>query len=298
MRRKPYSSRTSPVELQEAQRTYARVVMRRLLRDRRAAIGAFAVLALLVPSLMASHVSRYDPLQASFDEALQAPDTQHPLGTDELGRDVLSRILHGGRTSLAVGFIAVGVALLLGMSLGLIAGYSGGWLAAVIMRAVDVLLAFPGVLLALVVIALMGPGLQNVMIAIGIAYAPHWARVMRGSVISAKENTYVLAAEAIGCSHVRIAMRHILPNVMGPMVVLATLGVGGAIIDGAALSFLGMGARPPHPEWGSMLSVGKDYMRLAWWMSVFPGLAIAVTVLGANWLGDAMRDALDPRLRV
>jgi peptide/nickel transport system permease protein len=227
---------------------------------------------------------------------LQAPSSSHPFGTDELGRDVFTRVLHGARISPAIGVIAIAIAGVIGTALGLISGYAGGVSDNIIMRGMDILLAFPGILLAIVIVATLGPGLRNAMIAVGIAFVPTFARVVRGDVLVEREKEYAVAARGVGASGARIAFREILPNVWGPVTVLATLAVAGAILAAAGLSFLGLGASPPTSEWGSMLSEGRNYLPAQWWIAVFPGCAIALTVLGINLVGDGLRDTLDPRL--
>jgi peptide/nickel transport system permease protein len=219
------------------------------------------------------------------------------LGTDHVGRDILSRIIYGARISLRIGLISVGIAGGCGLLLGLISGYHGGWVDGLIMRVIDVMLAFPGILLALAIISLLGANLTNVMIAVGVSAIPTYTRLVRAAVLSAKENLYVSAAQAIGCSTRITLCRHILPNIIAPVIILATLGVAGAILSAAALSFIGLGAQPPTPEWGAILSDGREYLRYAWWVATFPGLAIVLTVLAINALGDGLRDALDPRIR-
>jgi peptide/nickel transport system permease protein len=275
-----------------------RSAARRLRRNRGAMAGLYLVLALVLVAVFAGRLAPYDPIRITPDSALQPPGRQFLLGTDLLGRDILSRLLHGARISLRVGLVSVGIAAMLGTTLGLVAGYYGRWLDLSVMRFIDLLLAFPNILLALAIIAILGPSIFNLMIAVGISATPAYARLVRGSVLSAKENTYVEAAHAVGCSDRLIIWRHILPNVLAPLIVLSTLGMAGAILTGAALSFLGLGVQPPTPEWGVMLSDGRNYLRRAWWVTTFPGVAIMLTVLAINMLGDGLRDALDPRLRM
>jgi peptide/nickel transport system permease protein len=228
---------------------------------------------------------------------MQPPSRAHPFGSDDVGRDILSRIIHGARISLSVGLIAVGIAGTLGVTLGLITGFYGGWLDDLILRGMDLLLAFPGILLALTIVAVLGPGLFNVMIAVGIADLPSFTRVTRGQTLSVREMDYVQGARAMGCSTARVLRRHVLPNVLPALIVLATLRVATAILTAAGLSFLGLGAQPPTPEWGAMLAMGRTFLRQAWWLTTFPGFAIMLTVMQINLLGDGLRDALDPKLR-
>jgi ABC-type dipeptide/oligopeptide/nickel transport system permease subunit len=255
-------------------------------------LGLLALMAVTAP-----WVSPRDPIRTAPRTALQPPGGAYWLGSDQLGRDVASRVLHGGRISLTVGAIAVTIAVAVGAPIGLIAGFYGGRLDMLIMRVMDVLLAFPGILLALAIVSVLTPGLTNVMIAVGLSAVPTYARLVRGSVLAARENLYVEAARALGIRDPSILARHILPNVVAPLVVTATLGLGTAILAAAALSFIGLGSQPPQPEWGRMLSEGRDYLREAWWISTFPGLGIMLTVLGMNLLGDGLRDVLDPRLK-
>jgi peptide/nickel transport system permease protein len=272
--------------------------MRRLLRQR-AAVAGLVVLALLAGiALLAPWLSPRDPIKTAPREALQGPGTRYLLGSDQFGRDVLSRVLHGARISLTVGCISVSIAVSLGMPVGLASGYYGGRLDLLLMRIIDVMLAFPGILLALAIVSVLRPNLANLMISVGIAAVPTYARLIRATVLSAKENLYVEAARAVGCRDLFVAVRCILPNVVAPLIVTATLGMGTAILAAAALSFLGLGSQPPQPEWGRMLSEGRDYLREAWWISTFPGIGIMLTVLAMNLLGDGLRDVLDPRLKM
>lgn len=249
-----------------------------------------ALAALLAPVLTSYGPNEFTP------EVLQGPSRAHPFGTDELGRDVLTRVLYGARISPGVGLLAIGFACVIGTVLGLVSGYAGGVTDNVVMRGMDILLAFPGILLAIVIVATLGPGLRNAMIAVGVAFIPTFARVVRGDVLIEREKEYVAAARVLGASGARIAFREILPSVWGPIIVLSTLGVAGAILATAGLSFLGLGASPPTAEWGAMLSEGRNYLPDQWWIAVFPGCAIALTVLGVNLIGDGLRDTLDPRL--
>ena len=242
-------------------------------------------------------LSARDPIRTAPREALQPPGAQFVLGSDQFGRDVASRVLHGARVSLLVGVISVSIAVGLGAPIGLVSGYYGGRLDALIMRVIDVMLAFPGILLALAIVSVLSPGLGNVMIAVGLSAVPGYARLVRATVLSAREHLYVEAARALGGRDGAILVRDILPNVVAPLIVTATLGLGGAILSAAALSFLGLGSQPPQPEWGRMLSEGRDYLREAWWISTFPGLGILLTVLAMNLVGDGLRDVLDPRLK-
>ena len=270
---------------------------RRLARQRGAVLG-FAILAgLALLAVGAPWWSPRDPIRTAPREALQPPGERYLLGTDQFGRDVASRVLFGARISLTVGLVAVSIAVLVGAPLGLVSGFYGGRLDTLVMRLMDILLAFPGILLALAIVTVLTPGLVNVMIAVGLAAVPAYARLMRATTLSAREFLYVEAARAIGARDLFILVRYILPNVVAPLIVTATLGLGGAILAAAALSFLGLGSQPPTPEWGRMLSEGRDYLREAWWISTFPGLAIMLTVLAMNLLGDGLRDVLDPRLK-
>jgi peptide/nickel transport system permease protein len=268
-----------------------------LVRHRGALIGLVILGALATMAVAAPWISARDPIRTAPREALQAPGARFVLGSDQFGRDVASRVLHGARVSLLVGVISVSIAVGLGAPIGLVSGYYGGRLDALIMRVMDVMLAFPGILLALAIVSVLSPGLGNVMIAVGLSAVPGYARLVRATVLSAREHLYVEAARALGGRDGGILVRDILPNVVAPLIVTATLGLGGAILSAAALSFLGLGSQPPQPEWGRMLSEGRDYLREAWWISTFPGLGILLTVLAMNLVGDGLRDVLDPRLK-
>lgn len=269
-----------------------RRTLRRLLHQRGAMIGIAMLLFLVVLVIAAPLLAPYDPIDISPAEALEPPSRDHLMGTDQLGRDVFSRVLYGGRVSLRVGLIAVFIGATVGILLGMPAGFYGGWLDSGLSWAGDVLLAFPGILLALVIVAILGPGLTNVMIAVGISFIPSFMRVTRSAVLSTRELEYVEAAYALGNREHKIMTRHILPNIIRPLLVLASLGVGTAILAGAALSFLGLGVQPPDPEWGAMLSAGQNFVRQGWWISVFPGIAIFLVVLAVNLIGDGIGDAM------
>lgn len=273
------------------------IIARQLSRNRGAVLGLLLILTEVAVAVAAPWVAPYDPLEQSIREALQPPSAQHLLGTDDIGRDMLSRIIYGTRISLRVGLISVAISSIIGTTMGIAAGFYGGWADNLIMRLTDVLAAFPGMLLALTVIAILGPGLFNVMIAVGIGSIPSYTRIARGSTLSIKSCPFVESARAVGCKDARIMARYILPNVLPPLIVIVTLGIAGAILTASGLSFLGLGARPPTPEWGAMLSTGRTYLRQSWWFAVFPGLAITFTVVSINLLGDGLRDALDPKLR-
>ena len=274
-----------------------RGVFRRLMRHRGALIGLAILVVMFFLAVVADIVAPYQPNIMAPGKELQSPSGEHLFGTDQFGRDILSRIIHGTRLSFQVGFIAVGIATLCGVTLGLLSGYYGRWVDALVTMWIDIMLAFPGILLALAIVAVLGPSLLNLMVAVGIAAVPSYTRLVRGAVLSAKQQQYVEAARVVGVSNTAIMFRHLLPNVLAPVIVLATLGIGGAILTGAALSFLGLGAKPPTPEWGARLSTGRNYLTTAPWITLFPGLAIMMTVLSINMLGDGLRDSLDPRLK-
>lgn len=272
-------------------------VLRRLRRNRGATAGGLLLLTLGLMVLFAPLVAPYDPLKTNYGDALVGPSPKHVLGTDNYGRDLFSRIVFGGRLSMSVGLISVAIGVGVGALLGLLSGYYGQLTDSVIMRVMDAMLAFPGILLAMAIVATLGSGLTNVMIAVGISSIPGFARLVRGSVLAAKENVYVEAARVTGCGGPRIMGLHILPNVFAPLLTYATLRISVAILSAASLNFLGLGAQPPTPEWGVMLADGRDYMRQYWWLATFPGLAIMVTTLSINMFSDGLRDALDPRLK-
>ena len=273
----------------------APLVWRRLARDRWALAGLAIVLVLAVFALAAPWLAPGDPVRGDLATSLHAPGATFLLGSDQQGRDVLTRILFGARLSLTVGVVSQAIALLLGLALGLAAGYYGRWTDAVIMRCADVTLAFPPLLLLIAIAAAVRPSLPVIFVVIGVVGWAGMARLVRGQVLVTRSLEYVQAARALGASDARIVSRHVLPNVLAPVVVAATLGVGGAIMAEAALSFVGLGAAPPTPSWGAMVAEGRDLLRVAPWVSLFPGLAIGLTVVGINLLGDGLRDALAPR---
>ncbi len=278
-------------------RTLVEESWRRFKQHRLGVAGAVIVVFLFVVSLSAPIFAPYDPGFIDIRSILEPPSSNHLFGTDQLGRDVLSRIIWGGRISLLVGFVSVGIAAMIGVLLGAVAGYRGGLVDSIIMRFVDIMLCFPTFFLILAVVAFLEPSIWNIMIVIGATNWMGMARLIRAEILSLKERDYVLAARSLGASHVRILMRHIIPNAMAPVLVAATLGVAGAILTESALSFLGIGVQPPTPSWGNILTAGKESIEVAWWLSFYPGVAILVTVLGYNLLGEGIRDAIDPRLR-
>ncbi len=269
----------------------------RFQRNRLAMSGLLMVGGLFLVSLLAPWLAPYDPSFIDLQEVLMPPSPEHWLGTDPLGRDVLSRIIFGSRVSLKVGFVAVGLATLIGLIVGALAGYYGGWVDLALMRFVDLMLCFPSFFLILAVIALLEPSIWNIMVVIGVTGWMGVARLVRAEFLSLKERDFVLAARALGASDARLILRHLLPNALAPVMVSATLGVAGAILTESALSFLGLGVQPPTPSWGNILTAGKDNIEIAWWLSVFPGLAILLTVMSYNLLGEGIREAIDPRLK-
>ena len=281
-------------ELGPASRTYAGDVWRRLCASPGALIGLVIVGAIVIAAVFAPWLSHADPLGQDLAHQSLAPSAHHWFGTDKLGRDVFARILFGARISIRIGFLAVGLAITVGTLLGVVGGYAGGQVDNAIMALVDVMLAFPSIILAIGITTILGPSINHLMLAVGIVYIPQYARLARASVLAVKNLEYIEAARALGAWTPRILARHVLPNIMAPLLVQATLGIATAELEAAGLSYLGLGARPPTPEWGAMLNDARDYWLSAPWALIFPGLAITVMVLGFNLLGDGLRDALDP----
>ena len=273
----------------------ARRALEALRHDPLAVAGTLVLLVLVVVGVFGQWLAPSGVNEVDVEHMLEGPSRSHLFGTDELGRDVLSRVLVAARVSLEVGVVSVGLALLVGVTIGLVAGYYRGWADNALMRCMDVLFAFPVLLLAVAIVAVLGPGLGTVMVAIGVVYAPIFARVTRASVLSVREQVYVRAALSIGASDLRIMRRHVLPNIAAPLIVQTSLSLAFAILSEAALSFLGLGVQPPAPSWGRMLFDGRGFVTDAWWLGVFPGVAILLTVLAFNLVGDALRDVLDPR---
>jgi len=293
-----FSREPKLVEDSESARPLRYEVLAILSRDRIALVALLVVIAATVVALLAPYIAPFDPTQQQLAGSLKGPSSIHLLGQDELGRDLLSRLMYGARVSLLVGASVVGVSLLIGVFLGALAGYYGGKVDSAIMRIVDVFLSFPGIILAVGAVAVVGPGLENVIIALILINWPGYTRVMRGETLRVKENVYVLASRGMGASDSWIMRKHIIPSAISPVVVLATIGFGWAVLAEAGLSFLGLGVQPPAPSWGGMVSEGLEYVLIAPLMALFPGLTIAITVWAFNMLGDGLRDALDPSLRI
>ncbi len=272
-----------------------RAFLRRFSRHKGATVSAFILLLFIVVSLdvVGSRLAPFEPNKILSGPKLSAPDREHLFGTDQLGRDVFSRTIYGGRLTLSSSLFGVVLAAVVGISAGLIAGYIGGWLDSFILRLVDIMLAFPGILLTLAVVAVLGPGIRNIQVAVGISLIPPFVRLVRGAVLSAKNDEYVVAAITIGCRPARVMARHILPNILTSVLVLFTTAIGWAIITATSLSFLGLGISPPDPEWGSDMKAALSYLNHAWWMIV-PGIAITITIISVNLFGDGLQDALDP----
>jgi peptide/nickel transport system permease protein len=285
-------------ELGSVQQRSRRVqVVRRLVHHRGAMAGFVMIVILILTALLSPVIATHDPIGVSSD-TLRPPSREHLMGTDNFGRDIFSRVVYGARISLQMGIVAVLIGTTAGTIVGLVAGNYGGKTDTLLMRIIDALMAFPGILLALTIAAVLGTGIFNAMIAVGISWIPQFARLVRSNVLQVKAMPYVEAARSIGANDTRLIARHIFPNVTTPILVLSTLGIASAILIGASLSFLGLGAQPPTAEWGAILNQGRQYMRQAWWMMTFPGIAITITVMSANLIGDGLRDALDPRMKV
>ncbi len=272
-----------------------KLMLRRLVRKGSAQLGGCIVLALLVMAVFAPQIATHDPFGMNMEMRTQPPSGEHLLGTDSMGRDMFSRIVYGSRITLQIGLISVGISTIVGTIVGLMAGYLGGTFDMLVMRMIDILMSFAGILLALIVVAVLGPSLENAMIAVGISGIPDFARLVRGSTVSVKEEMYIEAARAQGGGMLHIMSRHVLPNIMSPIVILATLRFPAAIITAASLSFVGLGAQPPSPEWGALLVNARVHLRRAPWIVNYPGIAIMFSVLGFNLLGNALRDVMDPR---
>ncbi len=297
----PYADLVASLEAVEA-RSPTKDIFRRLFRNKLAIAGMVIIGIVILVAVFAPFLASQDPNERGVfrvypTDNKQSPSLEHPMGTDDLGRDMMSLIIYGSRISVRVGIFAVGFAILVGATLGAIAGYTGGTTDNVIMRIMDIMLSFPSILLALVIVAAIGPGLFNAMLAVGIVSIPTFARITRATVIKENENVYVMAARSLGANNNRVLWRHIVPNSLSPLIVAASLGIAVAILDAAGLGFLGLGAQPPTPEWGLMLSRNKSHLFTSPWMVIFPGVAIMFLVLGFNLLGDGLRDALDPWLR-
>lgn len=292
------NTKRKSVQMDDPSRPVARIrkMIYRLRRRPAAAIGGMILLVFVVVAIFAPLIAPADPNEISQNRRA-APSLDHVFGTDELGRDVLSRVIYGAQVSLRVGLVSIAIALVAGSILGVVAALFGGWIDGIIMRFMDIMLAFPGILLAIAIVAILGPSIFNVMIAVGIEAIPVYTRTARASALTVKELEYVVGARALGAGRAQIIFRHILPNIAAPLIVLATVGVAGSILAAAGLSYLGLGAQAPTAEWGAMLSSARTYLRDSWWMATFPGLAIMLVVLALNLFGDGLRDILDPRIQ-
>ncbi|TVY11689.1 nickel transporter permease [Paenibacillus cremeus] len=274
------------------------MMVSRFKKNKRAMVGLWMAVLFIVVALLARWIAPYDPTAQNMQVMLESPSFSHPFGTDEFGRDILSRIIYGAQISLMIGIVGVLISVVFGVALGTISGYFGGKLDTLIMRIMDIFMAFPSFLLALAIVSVLGPGMSNLMIAIGIFSVPTFARISRSSVIAVMNKEYIEAAKAMGGAHTFIIFKHIIPNSIAPIIVLSTMRIATAILTASGLSFLGMGAQPPTPEWGAMLSTGREYLRTAPHVSTIPGLAIMFMVLAFNMLGDGLRDALDPKMKL
>jgi peptide/nickel transport system permease protein len=272
----------------------SRPILKQLLRDKRATAGLIILVIIVLGTIFASLITPYDPQSQEFD-ILQPPSVTHILGTDDLGRDLFTRIVFGARISILVGIVTVSISMVIGVGMGLLSGYYGGWIDTVLMRYIDLQWAFPNFIIAVYLVAVFGTGLSNVIVAVSLAFLDDFARITRGMVLTIREEEYVIAAKSLGASDLQIMLRHILPNAMAPLIVQATISVSYAILAEAGLSFLGLGVQPTTPTWGLIVSDSRTFFSRAWWLGVFPGLAIMITVLSINFLGDALRDILDVR---
>ncbi|KQL46232.1 hypothetical protein AN963_14775 [Brevibacillus choshinensis] len=289
---------SQPAEMSYQRRSPWASMMRRFRKNKRALVGFWMVVVFVSIAVFAQAIAPYDPIEQDMNVILQSPSADHPFGTDEYGRDILSRIIYGSQISLMIGIVGVLISVVVGVGLGTISGYFGGRTDMFIMRIMDIFMAFPSFLLALAIVSVLGPGMVNVMIAIGIFSVPTFARISRSAVISVKNKEFIEAAKSMGASHARVIFKHVLPNSVAPIIVLSTMRIATAILTASGLSFLGMGAQPPTPEWGAMLSTGREYLRTAPHVSTIPGLAIMFMVLAFNMLGDGLRDALDPKMKL
>jgi peptide/nickel transport system permease protein len=285
-----------PVDLAPKGRSNTSRFLRAFARNRIALFGLFIVITIALGAVFADAIAPYDPIEPHYRERFQPPNAAFLMGSDEIGRDIFSRLLYGARISLVIGFIAQGVAVSIGVTLGAVSGWYGGWIDDVIMRLTDIFFAIPGLMFLIVWVTIFETNTLTIFLALGLIGWPSDARMMRSQVLSIKNLDYITAAKALGARTPRIILRHVLPNAIAPMIVLATLGVAGAILAESTLSFLGLGVKIPDPSWGTMVDIGTDYMMTAWWYAIFPGLAIMITVLGFNFIGDGLRDALDPTL--
>lgn len=289
---------TQAAEVSYQRRSPWASMLRRFRKNKRALVGFWMVVVFVGIAVFAQAIAPYDPIEQNMDVILQPPSADHLFGTDEYGRDILSRIIYGSQISLMIGIVGVLISVVIGVGLGTVSGYFGGRTDMFIMRIMDIFMAFPSFLLALAIVSVLGPGMVNVMIAIGIFSVPTFARISRSAVISVKNKEFIEAAKSMGASHARVIFKHVLPNSVAPIIVLSTMRVATAILTASGLSFLGMGAQPPTPEWGAMLSTGREYLRTAPHVSTIPGLAIMFMVLAFNMLGDGLRDALDPKMKL